>query len=288
MINTERSGLDFEAMLNNLLQRLFPAWYASHAVKEMALTPIGTLNPNSYLSHRWLSLHSVIKSVQTSLASGGEQWQALNQLLEKLIVENQYPRPLSISAIVGVELSEADEDWPALLYYAEQYCDDVPWQSAVEFDHNLSQSFPDDDKPFNVVYREWDGRYYWQNKEEPRHFAAALRYVHHTGRDASISALINVESLHQATFDRIRHDYWLLVMNRDNGYQLADLLSRANLDNLLCEFEWRRSDLILLVAPKNNKAINQILLNLQNNRSTQQITDFGRFLSRYHRPFRNQ
>ena len=280
-------ALDIESFFNNLIQRLFPVWYAGQAAKELSLPPLGTINPNSFLSHRWLSLQAVVKSLHESLQASGKDWQPLIDLTEKLLIEKEYKRPLSITAIEGVEFSHQEQDWPNLHAYAEHNCADIMLESADDFEQALHTVFPDAAKPHRMVYREWDGRYYWVNKEEPRLFAATLLYAQQKQRDASIPALINVESLNTKVLDRLRNDYWLLLMQRDSAYIMHDLLSRADLPVVLAEFEWRRSDLVFLVARKNNRKINRILLNLLNNRSTQQITEFGRFLTRQHFPFRN-
>lgn len=287
-LSSETSGIDIEALLNSLIQRLFPVWYANQAVKELPLGNMGTLNPNSFLSHRWLSLHSVIQAMQTSLENADSQWQELSTLLGKLIIENDYQRPLSISAIQGLEYSSQEEAYPNLATYAEHNLGSVSWESAEDFERNLKTAFADEDKPHRIIYREWDSRYYWVNKEDSQHFAAAIMHCQHKQRDATISALINVESLHMPTLDKLRSKFWLLIMRRDDAYRVIDLLNKAGLPVLPCEFEWRRSDLLILACPKNIPKLNTILLNLQNNRSNQQITDLGRFLNRYHRPFRNQ
>lgn len=280
-------AFDIESFFNNLIQRLFPVWYATQAAREISLAPLGTINPNSFLSHRWLSLQAVVQSLRESLQPQGNDWQALIELLEKLLIEKEYKRSLSITAIDGVEFSHQEQDWPNLHAYAEHNCSDIMPESADDFEQALHDVFPDSAKPHRVVYREWDGRYYWVNKEEPRLFAATLLHAQQKQRDASIHALINVESLNTKVLDRLRNDYWLLLMQRDSAYTMHDLLSRAELPVVLAEFEWRRSDLVFLIARKNNRKINRILLNLMNNRSTQQITEFGRFLTRQHFPFRN-
>ncbi|MCD8523408.1 MAG: hypothetical protein LRY66_04095 [Saccharospirillaceae bacterium] len=280
-------AFDIESFFNSLIQRLFPVWYATQAAKEISLAPLGTINPTSFLSHRWLSLQAVVQSLRESLQSAGKDWQPLIDLMEKLLIEKEYKRPLSITAIDGVEFSHHEQDWPNLYSYAENNCADIILENADDFDQTLRTVFPNESKPHRVIYREWDGRYYWINKEEPRLFAALLMYAQQKQRDASVQALISVESLNNKVLDRLRNDYWLLLMQRDSAYVMHDLLSRADLPAVLAEFEWRRSDLVFLVARKNNRKINRILLNLLNNRSTQQITEFGRFLTRQHFPFRN-
>ena len=67
------SNMDLETFLNGLIQKMFPAWYAAQAAKEAHLGNIGILNPHSYLSHRWLSLHAVASAAQQSLAGQGEE-----------------------------------------------------------------------------------------------------------------------------------------------------------------------------------------------------------------------
>ena len=38
---SEASGIDIEALLNSLIQRLFPVWYANQAAKELPLGNMG-------------------------------------------------------------------------------------------------------------------------------------------------------------------------------------------------------------------------------------------------------
>lgn len=297
MTTPDNNGMvltSIETFFNNLLQRLFPVWYAAQASREITLHPIGILNPNSYLSHRWLSLHSVFRSLSESLQAqssqepAGSNWQPLCELLDKLITEREFRRSLSISAIDGIENSSEEEDWPNLQSWAEHSAAGVEHSTAEDFDRCIHQAFPEEEKPHRIVYREWDGRYYWQNKGDVTSFAAAVLYIHETQRDANISALINVESINTKVLDRLRNDYWLLLLKRESAYPVHDLMVRAGLPVALAEFEWRRSDLVFMVARKNDRRVNRILLSLMNNRSTQQILEFGSWLNRRHFPFRNQ
>ncbi len=279
---------ELETLLNSLLQRLFPVWYATQTAREISLETIGILNPNSFLCHRWLSLHSVIQGLQNSLQAHNSDWLELQDLLGKLLVEKEYPRRLSITAIDGVEQSQHEQDWPNLLSYAEHNSTGIVIETAEDFDTRLHETFPADQQPHRVIYREWDGRYYWINPDEPVLFGALQLYAQQHQLDRSFNATINVESLNTKVLDRIRQDWWLLLLKRDSAYQMYDLMSRGNLPVALGEFEWRRSDLVFLVARKNNRHINRIFLNLLNNRSSQEVLEFGRFLSRQHFPFRNQ
>ena len=282
------SAESLETLLNNLLQRLFPAWYARQAAREMHLQPLGVLNPNSFLCHRWMSLHAIIKAMNESLLTQGDDWQALTGLLGKLIIEKEYTRPLSITALDGLEQSSMENDWPNLQSWAEHAGKDLPHESADDFDQQAKLAFPDANKPHRVVYREWDGRYYWINPDDAPHLAAALIYAQQKQRSISFNATINVESINDKALDNIRADYWLILLTRESAYPVFDLISRAGLPAVLCEFEWRRSDLVFLVGRKNNRKLNQVILNLLDNRSNQQILEFGRFLARQNFPFRNQ
>lgn len=278
---------DFETLLNNLLQRLFPVWYAQQAAREAHLQPLGVLNPNSFLCHRWLSLHAIVKALSESLQAYGNDWQKLIELLEKLIHEQEYVRPLSITALDGLEQSSQEQDWPNLLSWAEHTGQNIPHDSEDDFNQALQLAFPPADSPHRVVYREWDGRYYWINSDDAAPLAAALLYAHQKQRTTNINARINVESVHGKVLDHIRADYWLLLLTRESAYPIYDLIARAELPAVLAEFEWRRPDLVFLVARKNSRKLNQVILNLMNNRSNQQILEFGRFLSKQSFPFRN-
>merc|ERR1712000_424137 len=82
-------NVDLEGLLNGLIQKMFPAWYACQAAKEAHLGNLGVLNPHSFLSHRWLSLHAVFSDAGKSLIEAGEEWKPLCGLLEKLISERE-------------------------------------------------------------------------------------------------------------------------------------------------------------------------------------------------------
>lgn len=281
-------ALDIEGFLNQLIQSLFPAWYAQHAARELPLKPMGVINPGSFLCHRWLSLHSVCKSLADSLLAHDQEWKPLAELLGKLISERELQRPLSITAIDGLEQSQYEQDWPTLLSWAEHHAGDLKFESAEDFDLNVRDAFPDANKPHRMVYREWDGRYYWINPSEPQSLAAALLYAQQKQRSSNITATISIESINHRALDRIRSEYWLLLMERDSAYSLFDLVQRASLPAVMGEFEWRRSDLVFLVGKKNNSKLNQVMLNLMNNRSSHNVLEFGRWLSRQNYPFRNQ
>lgn len=282
------SGFDLEQFINLIAQRLFPRWYARHAVKEMELPTIEDINPKNYLCHRWLSLINVHQAAADSLITSPQQWHSLAELLKKLCSEHEYPRSLSISAIHGVKVSQCEEDYPDLLSYAEQQANQIPQETDNEFDRNITLAFPEKNKPFHVCYREFDGRYYYINEDEPRHFAALLMQCQKQQRSYSLSCTIHVESIQGRMLDRLRSGFWMLLMKREYAYQLFQLLKQAKFECEIAEFEWRRSDLVFFIARKNEQALNNILLNLLSHHNSTQIIDWGRFLSRSHFPFHNQ
>jgi hypothetical protein len=282
------SGFDLEQFLNLLAQKLFPRWYAHHAVKEIELAEIKAINPESYLCHRWLSIISVHEAAADSLLSSDQKWHPLAELLKKTLIENEYPRKLSITAIKGVKVSQCDEDYPDLLSYAKQQADQIPHETEADFNNNVEQAFSSQEGIMHVCYREWDGRYYLINEEEPRHLGALLLQCEKEQRNYNLACNIHVESIQGHTLDRIRAGYWMLLMKREDAYQLYQLLKPANLSCEIAEFEWRRSDLVFLIATKTHPVMNQILLTLLSNHSSKNVIDWGRFLSRSNFPFHNQ
>ena len=87
--NESDSGFDLEQFLNLLFQRLFPRWYARQAAKELHLPDIGDINPPSFLSHRWLSVHSVHEAAAESLSGSNPEWQGLSEQLGKVVLETE-------------------------------------------------------------------------------------------------------------------------------------------------------------------------------------------------------
>lgn len=286
--NSENSGFDLEQFINLIAQRIFPRWYARHAVKEIELPTIEDINPKSYLCHRWLSLISVHEAAAKSLASSHQQWHSLAELLKKLNSEDEYPRSLSIRAIHGVKVSQCEEDFLDLISYGAQQANQIPQDTDNEFNRNITLAFPETKQPFHVCYREWDGRYYYLNEDEPRHLAALLMQCEKQQRDYNLACTIHVESIHGRMLERLKSGFWMLLMKRDNAYQLYQLFKQANFKCEIAEFESRRSDLVFFIARKDDRALNDIVLNLISNHSSTQVVDWGRFLSQSRFLFNNK
>jgi hypothetical protein len=282
------TGFDLEQFINLIAQRLFPRWYARHAVKELELPDLEDINPKSYLCHRWLSLISVHEAAAESLIGGHKRWHSLAELLKKLMIENEYPRSLSISAIHGVKVSQCDDDYPDLLSYCREQANQIPQETENEYKRNITLAFPEAQQPFHVCYREWDGRYYYLNDNEPRHLAALLMQGKRQQRDHNLLCTIHVESIQGRMLDRLRSGFWMLLMKRENAYQLFQLIKQGKLECEIAEFEWRRSDLVFFIARKNEQALNEIILNLLSSHNSNKVLDWGRFLNRSHYPFQNK
>ena len=282
------SGFDLEQFINLIAQRLFPRWYARHAVKEIEIPAIEDINPKSYLCHRWLSLINVHQAAADSLTSSDQQWQSLAELLKKMSSENEYPRSLSISAIHGIKVSQCEEDFPDLLSYGATQANQIPQETDNEFNRNITLAFPEAKQPFHICYREFDGRYYYLNEDEPRHFAALLMQCKKQQRDYNLTFTIHVESIQGHMLDRLRSGFWMLLMKREYAYQLYQLLKQAKFECEIAEFEWRRSDLVFFIARKNDQALNDIIFNLLSNHNSTQVVDWVRLLSRSHFPFQNK
>lgn len=285
---TSTSEFDLEKIINVIVQRLFPRWYARQAAKEMVFPAIGDINPHSYLCHRWLSLTSAHKAASDSLLSSNQQWHSLADLLQKMVIENEYPRSLSISALDGVKVSECDSDYHNLISYGLEQANQIPQETDNEYNRNITLAFPERKKPFYVCYREWDGRYFFINDDEPRHLAALLIQGNKQQRDYHLDCNINVESVQGRLLGRLRSGFWMLLMKREFAYQLYQLVDQARLDCEIAEFEWRRSDLVFFIARKNEKALNDIILNLLSNHSSKQILDWGQSLNNAHFPFQSK
>jgi len=281
------SGFDLEQFINVIAQRLFPRWYARHAVKEMILPPISDLNPNSFLCNRWLSLINVHEAAADSLATSHQQWHLLAELLKKITSENEYPHTLSLNAIQGIKVSLCEEDYPNLLSYAESQANQIPHETDNEFNRNITLAFPEKKQPFHIGYREFDGRYYYINEDEPRHFAALWMQCKKQQRDYKLTCSVHVESIQGHMLDRLKSGFWMLLMKREFAYQLYQLLKQAKFDCEIAEFEWRRSDLVFFIARKNNPAQNDIVLHLLTQNDSTQIIDWAQFLSHAHFPFNN-
>lgn len=278
-------GFDLEKVINLIVQRLFPRWYARQAVKEMVLPNIGDVNPKSFLCHRWLSLTSVHEAAADSLMNSNKQWHSLADLLKKLVIENEYPRSLPISAINGVKVSQSDQDYPDLISYGQEQANQIPQTTENEYNRNITLAFPEKNQPFYVCYREWDGRYFLINEDEPRHLAALLTQGKAQQKDYNLTCNINVESIQGKMLDRLSTGFWMLLMKREFAYQLYQLVTQGKLECEIAEFEWRRSDLVFFIARKNEASLNEIILSLLSNNTSKQIIDWSHALGRSYFPF---
>lgn len=283
--NLLNSGFDIEHFINLIAQKLFPVWYATQAVKEIPMENIEELNPDSFLCHRWLSLISTNEAMSHSL-EGKEEWKGLYELLPQLIAEKEYDKKLDISVLKGVESSQYDQPWANLYDYAEHVCQDISSQSKKDFENNTLRAFSQDDAPFHVHYREWDGRYYFANKREPVFMAASLAQLKQ-GYQYDLTCKLHVESIQSRSLDRLKNGYWLLLMKRESAHLIYQLLAQAELNCQLVEFEWRRNDLCFLAAKRHNMKLNKILVNLLSTHTSNYIIDWPKYLSNHHFPMRN-
>ena len=280
--------MDIETWFNLFLQRLFPVWYCVRYVTEMPMEMIGDINPRSFLSHRWLSVAAVNQAAADSLVKAGDQWQDLATLLPKITKTKSYKRYLSIKNINAVETSTVDTDYANLFDYGQSESKDIPMSHAEHFDDMAHELFNEKGKHYPFVYREWDGRYYFRNTDEPKKLSALLMHCREKGRDLTVKAEIEIQYADLRTVEIMRSRYWMLLMKRDTAYQLAYLIRSANIPCQLAEFEWRRSDLVFLVLKKTDYRTAQIVEALVRKHFPRSVIEWGRWLCTHQVPFRNR
>ncbi len=286
--STSLNLVDVETWLNLFLQRLFPVWYCVRYVTEMPVEVLSEINPKSFLCHRWLSVADANKSASESLMQAGEEWHDCAQLLLKIYKTRTFKRYLSIRNVNAVESSTVDADHNTLLDYAEVECKDVPTFHAEHFDQLTHDLFGDQSKHYPFVYREWDGRYFYRNHDEPKEFAALLLHCHTKGRDFTVRADLEIQYADLRVVEVLRSRYWLLLMKREVAYQIAYLVRAGKIPCQLAEFEWRRSDLVFLVLKKNDYRTAQIVDALIQRHYPRGVIEWGRYLCTHQIPFRNR
>ena len=280
--------VDLETWFNLLLQRLFPVWYCVRYVTEMPIEKLSDINPKSFLSHRWLSINDSCQAAATSLDIAGEQWQDCATLLRKIYKTRTFKRYLSIRNVSAVESSTVDMEYKNLLEYAETECKDIPTFHAEHFDQISHELFGDASKHYPFVYREWDGRYYFRNEDEPRKFAALLLHCREKGRDLTVRADLEIQYADLRAVEVLRSRYWLILMKRDAAYQIAYLVRAAKIPCHLAEFEWRRSDLVFLVLKKTDYRTAQIVDAIVQRHFPKSAIEWGRYLCTHQIPYRNR
>ncbi len=286
--NSIFSLVDLETWFNLLLQRLFPVWYCVRYVTEMPIEKLSDINPKSFLSHRWLSINDSCQAAAASLDTAGEQWQDCATLLRKIYKTRTFKRYLSIRNVSAVESSTADMEYKNLLEYAETECKDIPTFHAEHFDQISHELFGDATKHYPFVYREWDGRYYFRNEEEPKKFAALLLHCREKGRDLTVRANLEIQYADLRAVEVLRSRYWLILMKRDAAYQIAYLVRAAKIPCHLAEFEWRRSDLVFLVLKKTDYRTAQIVDAIVQRHFPKSAIEWGRYLCTHQIPYRNR
>ncbi len=282
--------VDVETWFNLLLQRLFPVWYCIRYVSEMPMELVGEINPKSFLSHRWLSMHDTHAAAAASLEHAGDQWHDCAQLLLKIYKTRTFNRYLSIRNVIAVESSTSEGDYNNIVEYAEAECKDIPTFHAEHFDQLSHEIFGEQGKQYPFVYRELDGRYYYKNEGEgePKKFAALLLHCNEKGRDLSVKAEIEIQYADLRTVEILRSRYWLLLMKREAAYQIAYLIRAAKIPCQLAEFEWRRSDLVFLVVKKTDYRTAQIVDAIVSRHFPRSVIEWGRYLCTHQVPFRNR
>lgn len=273
-----------EDWVNSAIKKLFPVWYISQVVRGQELPAIGALNPPSFLSHRWLSLQSVVKNTQEALVKQEGDWQEFLRLIGQLVKEADYSRFVSLLEIKGVQHSQVSNDYISLVGYAQENSGGVEINNAEDFEEVFAQAFPSENKPFPMAYREWDGRYYYLNQDEPTLLAALQKYAYENKRDMTLQCKLKVESLAPKVLDKLQHDWWMIVLENSTAENLAKLMQDSGLAVALSDFSWHRDDISLLIASKKDKSINRIFLNLIDQRSVNVVSEFGSFLGRHHYP----
>jgi hypothetical protein len=281
-------SVDIETWANVLLQKLFPVWYCVRYVSEMPMEMIGDINPKSFLSHRWLSVSAVNTAAAKSLDEAGEQWKDCAQLLRKIYKTKRYKRYLSMRNVTAVESSVVDNDYQNIVEYAEGECKDIPKHHAEHFDQLSHDVFGDKSKHYPFGYREWDGRYYFCNEDEPKNFASMLMHCRDKGRDLTVKADIEIQHVDMRTVEIMRSRYWILLMKRESAYQIAYLVRASKIPCQLAEFEWRRSDLVFLVLKKTDYRTAQIVEALFHSHFPRGVIEWGRYLCTHTVPFRNR
>ncbi len=279
------SAFDIEALLNKWAQRAFPAWYATHYAEEMFLDDLGELNPHHFCASKWMSLSNICKNAAQSLHATGEPWHSLAELFDHLIRYKQQKRNMSLSQLLFVKESEYDDSWHHMLEYAQHHSMDIPHANAEDFDQHLREAFPDTEAPFPIVYREWDGRMYYNNKEEPLLLGALLLQCR-SGRDFKLACEVTTESVDHRAIEMMRTRYCVLLIKRDPAYLLNYLIRSAGLYVTIAEYEWRRSDLCLLIVKKNHYKAQRILHSIIARRSPVKVLDIGHFFATHRYPMK--
>lgn len=280
--------VDLETWANVLLQKLFPVWYCVRYVSEMPMETIGDINPRSFLSHRWLSVSAANLAAAESLEKAGSQWKDCAQLLRRIYKTKRYKRYLSMRNVTAVESSIVDTDYQDIIEYAENEYKDIPKHHAEHFDALSFEVFGEKSKHYPFAYREWDGRYYFCNTDEPRNFSALLMHCRDKGRDLTVKADIEIQHVDIRTVEIMRSRYWMLLMKRESAYQIAYLIRASKIPCQLAEFEWRRSDLVFLVLKKTDYRTAQIVEALFRRHFPRGVIEWGRYLCTHSVPFRNR
>lgn len=277
-----------EIWANVLLQRMFPVWYCVRYITEMSMELVGDINPRSFLSHRWLSVGAANKAAAKSLLQASSQWHDCAELLKRIHKVRTFKRYFSVRNVMAVEQSDVGEGYGHILEYANSECRDIPNSHAEHFDQMSTELFGDKTKHYPFVYREWDGRYYYKNLEEPLQLGALLQHCHEKNRDLTVKGLIEIEYADIHAVELLRSRYWLLLMKRESANQIAYLVRAANIPCQLADFEWRRSDLIFMVLKKNDYRTAQIVEALVLKHFPKSVIDWGRYLCTHQYPFRNR
>ncbi len=280
------SDFNLEAMINRWVQRLFPQWYACAACKEVELHVMGSLNPQSFLQSNWLNVKQIVNLISQA-SKEDKSYQKLHRLLEQLIITRKARRNFDIHKLSAVLFAEQPTDYLNILAYAQNRCNELEMNSNQDFERHLALCFPPEERPIQVAYQEWDGRYFWKNKQEPLYLGALfLQNSKGRKRDVILPAEIEVACFKSAVIDEIVDKYWVLVLHYKSVPILNELFELAGFHRQIISLPQINPTLRILVADKQNKALNTAVMNLLLNHGRNQVTDLFRYLQRRYKPFK--
>jgi hypothetical protein len=125
-----------------------------------------------------------------------------------------------------------------------------------------------DDGQFRVIYREWDGKYFFMNSDGAHHFAAVYRQCIKQDRDFIFECILDTHSLDATVCEMWLKNFHCILLSSRCAESLAILLNRFGHVPPIhdCEYEYGKSLLrISLNKPRSKMIVESVCSTLPEN-----------------------
>lgn len=273
-----------EQWVSYLIMRMAPVWYANQIIRAQPLNEYPTINPLTCRAEQWFDLQQSLKYSADSLFEGPSEWHTLARDISRLPQHKPLNRKISLLRLTGaLNLPEKYANYTTLREISVSDNEVNNYETAEEFD-SAGASLP---KNLPLIYREWDGRVLLASLSQTDELLPLMRYAAIHKRDLSLTAELTIESIKPEPLERIRTKYWWFLLHKDSAQALSQLFHQCGFQATYTGPIPNSPEHAFFYTTKSNTRINRLILTLMTQHRSNQLTEFGRYLSQHKHGFRN-